>query len=111
MIDAGIIDQEAQSGGSSCVLLSSNSDTRSLTPLTDEVPKSTCPFTLYAQIDRVAVPEILMQELEEEVQRPTGQWTVKPPKLSVRGVLISRECGLLYEVEDTEGLRCAPFLG
>lgn len=52
-----------------------------------------------------------MQELEEEVQRPTGRSTVKPPNLSVRGVLISRECGLLYEVGDTEGLRYVTLCG
>lgn len=89
MIDAGVIDQETQSG--------------------DESPKSTCPFTIYAQIEPAAVPEVLMQELEEEVQRPTGRSTVKPPKLTVHGVLISRECGLLYEVEDTQGLSSQSF--
>ena len=46
-----------------------------------------------------------MQELEEETQRPTGIWTVKPPKLSLTGLLISKECGLMYEVVKTEGLR------
>lgn len=77
---------------------------------TDEAPKSTCPFTFYAQLDPSTVPEILMRELEEEVQRPTGRWTVTPPKLSVRGVLISKECGLLYELKDTLGLRCANYI-
>jgi transmembrane E3 ubiquitin-protein ligase len=51
------------------------------------------------------VPEVLMRELEEEVQKPTGSWTVKPPELSVRGVLISKECGILYEMQNTQGLR------
>jgi hypothetical protein len=73
--------------------------------LTDESPKSTCPFTFYAQLHPVNVPEDLMQELEEETQRPTGIWTVSPPKLSLTGLLISKECGIMYQVVKTEGLR------
>lgn len=46
-----------------------------------------------------------MLELEDELQTPTGIWTVKTPKLSVGGVLISTECGILYEIVNTEGLR------
>lgn len=46
-----------------------------------------------------------MLELEEEIQRPTGIWTVKPPKLTIRGLLISKECGVMYEVNRTDGLR------
>jgi transmembrane E3 ubiquitin-protein ligase len=64
-----------------------------------------CPFTLYAQIGPTTVPEVLMQELEGELQKPTGIWTIKPPKLSVDGLLISKECGIIYEVINTEGLR------
>jgi len=71
----------------------------------DEVIKSTCPFTLYAQIDWVEVSEALMQELEDEIQKPTGIWTVATPKLSIGGLLVSKECGVLYEVTNTEGLR------
>ena len=46
-----------------------------------------------------------MKELEEEIQNPTGVSTVIPPKLSVNGVLVSKECGLLYAITDSEGLR------
>ena len=48
-----------------------------------------------------------MQELEDELQNPTGISTVSTPKLSVSGILLSRECGVLYEVTNSEGLRCA----
>lgn len=48
-----------------------------------------------------------MQELEDELQNPSGVWTIKPPKLSIGGVLISKECGIIYEIKNTEGLRWA----
>lgn len=100
LIDAGIIDQE-NSGKEPAALLHAL-----LTIfMSDETPKSTCPFTFYGHIDSVAVPEILMQEMEEELQRPTGIWTVAPPKLSMTGLLVSQECGLMYEIVNTEGLR------
>lgn len=51
------------------------------------------------------VPEHLMLDLETEIQRPTGIWTIKPPKLSISGLLISKECGIMYEVTKTDGLR------
>ena len=48
-----------------------------------------------------------MRELEDELQNPTGISTVSTPKLSVSGVLLSKECGILYEIKNSEGLRCA----
>lgn len=87
LIDAGVIDQDSK----------------------DEPPKSMCPFTFYAQLHAVNVSEDLMQELEEEAQRPTGISTVKPPKLTLTGLLISKECGLMYQLVKTEGLRSRTF--
>lgn len=109
MIDAGIIDQETQNGGTSNIQpdhLLLYRCSYLFTHKTEESPKSTCPFVFYGQLEPSSVPEVLMQEFEEEVQRPTGRWTIPPPKLSVRGVLMSKECGVLYEVVNTEGLRC-----
>jgi transmembrane E3 ubiquitin-protein ligase len=77
----------------------------STTFTSDENSKSMCPFIFYAQIGPTGVPEALMQELEDELQKPTGVWTVDPPKLSVDGLLMSKECGIIYEVINTEGLR------
>ncbi|KAF9005970.1 hypothetical protein BDQ17DRAFT_1423692 [Cyathus striatus] len=89
LIDAGIIDQEGSGS--------------------DEPPRSTCPFTFYAQMHPTGVPEHLMNDLEDEIQEPTGIWTVDPPKLSMTGILLSKECGLLFKVKDTEGLRSRTF--
>ncbi|KAF9461528.1 hypothetical protein BDZ94DRAFT_1196082 [Collybia nuda] len=88
LIDAGVIDHDSNN---------------------DDPPKSTCPFTLHAQIHPVHVPEHLMLELEAEIQKPTGIWTIEPPKLSISGLLISKECGIMYEVTETEGLRSRTF--
>ncbi|KAK2463660.1 hypothetical protein APHAL10511_004411 [Amanita phalloides] len=75
----------------------------------DDAPKTACRFALYAQIKPVPVPSILMQELEEEIKRPTGRATVGVPRLLIDGMLISKECGILYEIHNTEGLRSQYF--
>ena len=72
---------------------------------TDEILKTSCPFEFYAQVDAVAIPEDLMQELEDELQNPTGIHTPPPPQLSLKGLLVSKACGVLYEISNTEGLR------
>jgi hypothetical protein len=71
----------------------------------DDLPRSRCPFTLYAQLSPAYVPQALMLELEEETQNPTGVWTISPPKLSLGGILLSKECGILLEIVETEGLK------
>jgi len=53
----------------------------------------------------VPVPQDLMQELEDEIQNPTGINTVKAPPLSLSAILISKNCGILYEIVEIEGLR------
>ncbi|KAG6832663.1 hypothetical protein H0H87_000845 [Tephrocybe sp. NHM501043] len=88
LIDAGIVDQDTSS---------------------EEPPKSACPFMFYAQMHPVAVPEYLMQELEDEIQKPTGVWTINSPKLSANGLLVSKECGIMFEMNETEGLRSRTF--
>lgn len=89
LIDAGIIDQEQSN---------------------DDTPKSTCPFVVQAQLYPVPIPQSLMQDLEEETQRPTGRWTVHPsPKMQLKGVLVSKECGVLYEIVNSDGLTSHSF--
>ncbi len=46
-----------------------------------------------------------MEELEHEYEKPTGISTVKPPELSLDGVLLSQNCGILYEVKHVVGLQ------
>ncbi|KAF5362087.1 hypothetical protein D9756_002441 [Leucocoprinus leucothites] len=88
MIDDGLIDSE---------------------PSNEDTPKSQCPFTFYAQFRPVPIPDHLMQELESEIQHPTGISTVKPPKMVLNAVLLSKKCGILYEIHSTQGLRSQAF--
>lgn len=48
-----------------------------------------------------------MKELEEELLHPTGINMSPMPRLSMDAVLISNECGIVFEVKNTEGLRCS----
>ena len=51
------------------------------------------------------ISEELMRDVESELQKPTGKWTAEvfPPHLN--GVLISRDCGILYRLRNGVGLR------
>ncbi|KXN86557.1 DSC E3 ubiquitin ligase complex subunit 1 [Leucoagaricus sp. SymC.cos] len=88
MIDDGLIDNESGK---------------------EDTPKSKCPFTFHAQFHPVPIPDYLMQDLESEIQHPTGISTVKAPKMVLSAVLLSRECGILYEIHSTQGLRSQTF--
>ncbi len=46
-----------------------------------------------------------MKELEDEIDNPTGITTVRPPEMKLTGVLISKNCGILYELPDIDGLK------
>ena len=48
-----------------------------------------------------------MAELEEEIQKPTGVSTVDPPRIAVDALFLSKDCGILYEIHEAEGLRFA----
>ncbi|KAJ3861807.1 hypothetical protein EV359DRAFT_46419 [Lentinula novae-zelandiae] len=77
--------------------------------LEDLPPKTACPFNLYAQIDSVNVPAYMIEAHEEEIQRPTGIRTNLPTRLTMKSILISKECGVLYEMSNMEGLRSRTF--
>ena len=46
-----------------------------------------------------------MEELESEYDEPTGITTVRAPELSLEGVLLSQDCGLMYEIQHAVGLQ------
>lgn len=77
--------------------------------LLDERQRTSCPFALYLQLNPVPVPESLMREIEDELQNPTGIRTLPPPKNSINGLFLSKECGILYELTNTEGMRFVCF--
>jgi transmembrane E3 ubiquitin-protein ligase len=69
----------------------------------------TCPMLLFGQIHPSSIPQEEMLELEEEYRKPTGIHTVTPPKLEVDILLLSKECGILYEMKNLEGTRSGAF--
>ena len=46
-----------------------------------------------------------MEELESELEEPTGISTVKAPELVLEGVLLSQDCGILYELKHAIGVQ------
>lgn len=84
-IDAGTIDQDAFND--------------------EEPPKVHCSFELYGQLVPTDVSQDSMQELEREIEKPTGIATVKAPELKLNGVLVSQNCGILIEVNEVIGLK------
>ena len=46
-----------------------------------------------------------MLELEQETFEPSGISTVDPPKMILKGVLISKPCGILYHIDESSGIR------
>ncbi|KAG9309577.1 hypothetical protein JVU11DRAFT_10558 [Chiua virens] len=87
MIDAGVVEQESQGGN----------------------PETNCEFVLHAQIEPSPIFEELMQDLEDELQKPTGKWTTERPPMRLNGMLVSQHCGLLYRLHDADGLRSQSF--
>ncbi|TCD68657.1 hypothetical protein EIP91_010178 [Steccherinum ochraceum] len=71
----------------------------------DEGPKTTCSFKFFGQIDVSNIPGYVMQEIEDEIEKPTGVTTARIPPLSMQGVLVSRNCGILYELKETTGVK------
>ncbi|OBZ78657.1 DSC E3 ubiquitin ligase complex subunit 1 [Grifola frondosa] len=69
------------------------------------VPKPAAPSSSLHRWNLVDVPLALMQELEDETDNPTGIPTITAPELKLSGVLISQDCGILYEIQNTTGLK------
>ena len=69
-----------------------------------------CSFQFHGQMKQaVGVPEFFMREYEEEMARPTGLHTIKAPQVSMRGVFVSSDCGLVAYMDSSSGLRQADF--
>ncbi|KAH9926336.1 uncharacterized protein BXZ73DRAFT_49527 [Epithele typhae] len=81
------------------------------TSSTDDSLKTNCSFQFYAQLDPTNVPEEQMRELEREFEEPTGITTVRAPELALEAVLLSQDCGLLYEVQHATGVQTKRLYG
>ncbi|TFK52045.1 hypothetical protein OE88DRAFT_1658813 [Heliocybe sulcata] len=64
-----------------------------------------CPLTLFFQLQPTGIPADRMRELEAELLKPTGITTVKDPGIKIEGVMVSKECGFVWELRESEGVR------
>ncbi|KZT21185.1 hypothetical protein NEOLEDRAFT_1074064 [Neolentinus lepideus HHB14362 ss-1] len=64
-----------------------------------------CPLTLFLQLKPTSIPADQMSELEAELLKPTGITTVQDPGIKLEGVMVSKECGFVWELRDGEGVR------
>ncbi|KIJ55286.1 hypothetical protein M422DRAFT_774359 [Sphaerobolus stellatus SS14] len=84
---------------------SADSETSSNDP--EDIPA--CDFVFYFQLESSLVPPHLLIELESEIENPTGISTIRAPPLILDGVLISRNCGILLEVNKGKGMKVQSF--
>jgi transmembrane E3 ubiquitin-protein ligase len=50
-----------------------------------------------------------LNELENEMDEPTGISTVSRPVLKMNAILLSKECGILIEMREGEGMKAPHF--
>ncbi|THH29492.1 hypothetical protein EUX98_g4697 [Antrodiella citrinella] len=68
-------------------------------------PQSRCSFQFFSQLNSTSLPLPVLQEIEQEIDKPTGISVVGSPPLIMQGVLISRNCGILYELKEMTGVK------
>ncbi|KAK7683355.1 hypothetical protein QCA50_013617 [Cerrena zonata] len=71
----------------------------------DDSPKTICSFDFFAQLSPSTVPQFELDELEQEIDKPTGVSTIDQPPLLLNAVLVSADCGMMYEMKDLRGLK------
>lgn len=69
----------------------------------EEEPETVCSFSFYGQIEPARVPLVVLREIEAESIEPTGITTPPAPPMSLRGVLLSEECGMLFTISNVDG--------
>lgn len=75
-------------------------------PNTDsDGPKTGCSFKFYGQLSPSNVPQYLLKELEDEIDNPTGITTIRAPEMRLKGVLVSKNCGIIYDIPELKGLK------
>ncbi|KAJ3551014.1 hypothetical protein NM688_g4952 [Phlebia brevispora] len=71
----------------------------------DEGPKSGCSFQFYGQLEHSDIPQPQLQEVEDEIEHPTGISTVHQPKMVLKAVLMSKNCAMVYELPEIKGMK------
>ncbi|KAF8674018.1 Ring finger [Rhizoctonia solani] len=75
----------------------------------DKNSVTTCSFQLYSQIKAADFPVYLMQELESEMEDPTGARTVSRPPLKLDGLILSPDCAVALTFKDAVGMQASIF--
>jgi transmembrane E3 ubiquitin-protein ligase len=71
-----------------------------------DVPADThCHFQLYGQLIPSPLSDYEMNRLESEMEKPTGVQTPSKPPLSMDAVLLSKNCGLIYQATHLKGTK------
>jgi hypothetical protein len=71
-----------------------------------DIPSDThCHFQLYGQLKPSSLNEYEMQLLEMEIEDPTGARVPHKAPLGMDAVLLSKNCGLLYQTTQLKGLK------
>lgn len=109
MVNSGNIEIDASSSGIFPRIFILYTVSNLLLRGSDDAPKTTCPFIIFGQLIPTSVPKDLMQELESEMENPTGITTVTRPELLMNAILMSRECGIMLEMRSAEGLKSQRF--
>lgn len=71
----------------------------------DESGLPTCDFSFHFQLEPSKLPPRLMDELESELDNPTGVTTAHAPPLILDGIMVSKNCGILIETRHAKGLK------
>jgi len=67
--------------------------------------RTTCPFRLYGFVRPIGRSQEVVDAVEKEQNEPSGVPVPVVPPLVIDTVLVSRECGLLIELEGLQGER------
>lgn len=68
-----------------------------------EEPAVLCSFTLHGEMEAIHFPQVLIDEYERELRSPSGVPMKRVPPPRFNGVLVSKECGVLVEMETVVG--------
>ena len=77
-------------------------------PVVDN-PKTTCSFLVFGQLVPTSVSKERLDELEAEMDDPQGISTVSRPEMKMNAILLSKDCGIMIEMHDGDGMKAPHF--
>lgn len=74
-------------------------------PWSDGPAEANCHFQLYGQLSPAFISANGMQELENEMNEPTGIRLPSRPRLSMDTIALSKNCGIAIKANHLKGLK------